>query len=553
MKNLKKYIAFSFLSLVTISCEQEFKTFTNDPCEGNAPGIICHPDAIVECPSGASAGSADFTKFVAIGSSFTAGFQAGALFNDGQNASIPALMAGKFACVGGAATFNQPSIGTANGFNIFVTPNPVGGTTVLGRFRLQGTPPGPLPVISEVSAIPNPQVNPAFIYTGSKVDLNNFAVQAVQLGQALIPQTGDWTLAGADPRFSPFYARIASNPGTSTMVTDMVTSLMNGGTFFMFWLGMDDFLLNAVFGGDNSLAPLTPVEFESAQNPGFKYLFNAAMDGILMNPTLEGVVVNYPNIFTMPHFRLVAYNPIPMDAPTATLVNNNYAGYNQILDALKGPPFSYNAAEMDARKISFAAGANPFVIIDETLNDLGDEFDGLLAAQAITQAQRTSLIPYEQVRMTTATDIIPLSAGSVLGELADPGNPLSIQGVAVPLGDRYAIIPSESAAIMNRITEFNAHIKAYADEHSDRLAHADVHKALSDFVTAQFYVVNGVTITPNINPPTGIYSEDGLHPNSRGYAFLSGAIIEAINAKFGATVPIPFVGNYGATGLPINP
>lgn len=552
MKNLKKYIAFSFLLLITISCEQEFKTFSNDPCDGNDPSIICHPDAMVECPSGASAGSADFTKFVAIGSSFTAGFQAGALFNDGQNASIPALMAGKFACVGGPATFNQPSIGTANGFNIFVSPNPMG-STVLGRFRLQGTPPAPSPVVSDASAIPNPQVNPGFIYTGSKTELNNFAVQAVLLGQALIPQTGNWTLAGTDPRFNPFYARFASNPGTSTMITDMIGSLTNGGTFFMFWLGMDDFLLNAVYGGDNSIAPLTPLDFESAENPGFKYLFNAAMDGILMNPTLEGVVVNFPNIFTMPHFRSIPYNPIPLDGPTATFVNSSYAGYNQILDALKGPPFNYNAADMDARKISFIAGNNPFVIIDEALNDLGDEFDLLLGAGMISQAQRTSLIPYEQVRMTTPTEIIPLSAGSVLGELADPNNPATVQGVAVPLADRYAITPAESSAIINRITEFNAHMKAYADANSTRLAYADVNKTLADFITAQFYVVDGVTITPNINPPTGIYSEDGLHPNSRGYAFFAGAIIDAINGKFGATVPKPTLGKYGATGLPINP
>lgn len=551
MKSLK-YIAIIAIASLAFSCEQEFKTFTNDPCEGSDPGIICHPDPVPDCPDWASEGSADFTKFVAIGSSFTAGFQAGALFTDGQNASVPALLASKFSCVGGPTAFNQPTIGTAGGFNIFVSPNPVGGTTVLGRFRLQGTPPGPLPIVSDASAIPNPIVNPGFVYTGTKTELNNFAVQAVFLGQAVIPETGNWTLAGVDPRFNPFYARFASNPGTSTMLTDMIASLTNGGTFFMFWLGMDDFLLNAVYGGDNSLAPLTPVEFESAQNPGFKYLFNTAMGGILMNPSVKGVVANFPNIFTMPHFTAVKYNPVPMDAATATLVNNNYAGYNQILNALKGPPFNYNASEMDARKITFAAGTNPFVIVDETLNDLGDEFDLLQGAGQITTEQRNALIPYEQVRMTTATDIIPLSTGSVLGKLADPNNPLSIQGVAVPLGDRYAIIPSESAAILNRITEFNAHIKAYADA-NERVAHADVHKAFADFATAGFYVRDGVTITYNINPPTGIYSEDGLHPNTRGYAFVAGAIVDGVNAKFGASIPKPSLAKYGATGLPINP
>lgn len=64
-------------------------------------------------------------------------------------------------------------------------------------------------------------------------------------------------------------------------------------------------------------------------------------------------------------------------------------------------------------------------------------------------------------------------------------------------------------------------------------------------------MISGVSITPNINPPTGIYSEDGAHPNSRGYAFLSRVFIEAINTKFGATIPLTDISKYKATALPI--
>ena len=57
-------------------------------------------------------GSADFTKFVAIGNSLTAGYQAGALFNEGQQNSLAAILAKQFSTVGGGA-FNQPDIGSA--------------------------------------------------------------------------------------------------------------------------------------------------------------------------------------------------------------------------------------------------------------------------------------------------------------------------------------------------------------------------------------------------------------------------------------------------------
>jgi hypothetical protein len=63
--------------------------------------------------------------------------------------------------------------------------------------------------------------------------------------------------------------------------------------------------------------------------------------------------------------------------------------------------------------------------------------------------------------------------------------------------------------------------------------------------------MNNITITPNINPPTGIYSEDGIHPNSRGYAFLSRVFIEAINTKFGSTIPLTNISKYKSTALPI--
>jgi len=157
------------------------------------------------------------------------------------------------------------------------------------------------------------------------------------------------------------------------------------------------------------------------------------------------------------------------------------------------------------------------------------------------------------VRQTTSADKVPLSAGSVLGTLADPNNPASVRGVGVPLADQYALIPSEIAAIEAARTGYNAAIAQVVVNNSTRLALADVNAAFNTLLTYKAGVYNNVTITPNINPPTGIYSEDGMHPNSRGYAFIANIFIDAINAKFSASVPKANLGNYSATGLPINP
>jgi hypothetical protein len=50
-----------------------------------------------------------------------------------------------------------------------------------------------------------------------------------------------------------------------------------------------------------------------------------------------------------------------------------------------------------------------------------------------------------------------------------------------------------------------------------------------------------------------VFSEDGVHPNSRGYAFMANTFISAINAKFTSTIPAVDISKYLGTGLPVNP
>ncbi len=549
MKNIKYLYILLITVLVVGSCKQE-------PIVPEAP-IVVIPDPIT-----GTKGTADFTKFIAIGNSFVAGMQGGALFTEGQTNSLPAIMAKQFAISGvGGGAFVQPDIKATLGYNLFVTPNPGTDSKVIGRLLLQnGTTPdcatgkiSPRPTpqkyeVGNLEAVPNPTLNPAFIYTGGKTTLNNFGVPAIALGQSLIPQTGAWAGAGVDPRFSPFYGRLAfPGTGTSTIIGDAAAAQ---GTFFMFWLGLDDFFLHAAFGGDPTKAPLNSA-------PAFAGQYAAAVGALLnSNPNLKGVVGNFPDIFVMPHFTSVTYNPIPLDAATATAVSTGFAGYNAALDGLiaNAALFMINdalKAEIGTRKVTFTASCtNKILISDETLTDLGPYFDGLLANMAITAGQRTALTPYQKVRQTTATDVVPLGTGSVLGTLVG-GDPTKVNGVTVPLGDNGVLIPSEITAIKAAREAFNTSIKDYVTANSTRLALADVSAAFATLVTNKAAVYNGVTIAPSLAPPAGMYSEDGVHPNSRGYAFISRIFIAAINEKFGATVPLTDISQYKGTGLPI--
>ena len=95
MKNLK-YIYLSFGVLAFTAC--------NDPED-----VDLTPEVMVEeqMEVALTAGSADFSNYVSVGNSLTAGFTDGALFQAGQNNSLPNLLSQKFSLVGGGS-FTQP-------------------------------------------------------------------------------------------------------------------------------------------------------------------------------------------------------------------------------------------------------------------------------------------------------------------------------------------------------------------------------------------------------------------------------------------------------------
>lgn len=485
-----------------------------------------------------SAGSADFTKFVVIGNSLAAGFQAGALFTEGQNNSLPKILSTQFANVGGGS-FNQPDINSVNGYSS----NP---GVVLGRFVLfdpDGSgprTPAPYPAGFPGSHVtcPSDVVTPALpapyntadaptAFTGDKTKLNNFGVPGILLGQALIPDTGN----PASPYYNGLWARFASQPGVKSILQDAIAA---NGTFFMVELGNNDVLGYAVNGASGSVG-ITPV--------GTFTTYYTQLIGALLasNTSSKGVVANIPDVTTIPYFHAVGWNAIKFsgttDAEITALkaqiasINAGYVAYNQ---GIKNPAFQLSAAEITKRTIAdFALGNNPIVITDETLTDL------------------TSYgIP--SIRQATSDDLITLTAGGILGTCVG-NDPTKILGVTVGIDDKYVLIPSEQTEIRNAVTGFNNAIKSIVDANSTRVALADVNAVLTTLYTYKGGVYNGVTITPDFTPPTGAFSEDGVHPNSRGYAFLANVFISTINQAFSAKVPLVDISAYAGVGLPVNP
>ena len=465
-------------------------------------------------PEGAqpTAGDADFTKMVVIGSSMTAGFMNGALYTESQNNSFAATLAAQMALVGGGSTFNQATINSTNGCF-----NPGSGCTA-GRLYLK---------VAGSSAVPTPKPGHgdlslfAPLSAGDRAALNNFGIPGVTIGGAISPALSA----------NPYYGKIASDAGTSTLIGDAAAALANGGTFFTFWLGNND-VLGYATAGASAGGTLT-------SNGDFTTYFNLALNAMLdANPDAMGAVANVPDVTAIPFFRTVPYNPVTLVQAQVDGLNPAFADYNDGLDAAFGGG-AISAAERDARKIVFVVGKNPVTIVDEKLTDL-------------------SGMGLPSYRFATASDLVVFPAASFIGTLVG-GDPTLINGISVPLADQWivggldgawVVESTEKEEIQNAITAFNTTIATAVTANSDRLVLVDAYSILNQ-LAATGASINGSLLTASITPPFGAFSLDGVHPNARGSAYIANKFIEAINAKFGSNIPYCNPNSFAGNELPV--
>lgn len=540
MKNIKIYL-FALLALTfgITSCDEEDALLALVEEENPLPGAVT-----------GTSGSFDFSKYVSIGNSLTAGYMDGALYNSGQANSFPALLAQQLTTSGiDGGDFNQPDINSENGYA------GMGPNGPLGRFELSLSQLIPLPTAGELPAA----------FGGDKSALNNFGVPGMSLVEVNDPGLASNAL----------YARFASNPGTSTVLTD---ALAANPTFFTYWLGHNDILRYAIGGGSNEAAITPSADFQNAL---------AQSLGALVAGGAKGVVLTIPSIVLTPYFRAVPYNSIPVTSEAQRdQLNAGFAGLNAALDGLVVltnlgvvPGLNVTQAEADARKVTYAVGANnPILMADDALTDYnraGGEFDILLGTGQITAAQRQALAPFGQSRPATADDLPVLAAATQLGATVG-GNPAALIGVTVPAADNLILSASEVQTVVVQSAIFNGTMAAVVAQvnaaSNNAITLVDVQPAFMDLAgvdaqTAASLVnplqgavpsldpflsafqnaaiaavdgeagirVNGVNLSPAFDP-NGIMSTDGVHPNPRGHGIVANLIIDALNAA-GANIP----------------
>ncbi|MNK07071.1 hypothetical protein D3C87_249800 [compost metagenome] len=484
----------------------------------------CEPEFDNEVTNGSySAGEADFSSYVAIGNSLTSGYMDGTVSRTNQAYSFPNTLAQQFALVGGG-TFEQPSyaddVNNTGGF-------------LLGGVQISST----RLVLNVGKAVPGPEPisKPATMNLENlqAKAYNNMGVPGAKSFHVLAPGYGN--IAGvATGQANPYFVRHATSP-SATVLGDAMTK---NPTFFTNWIGNMDVLAYATSGGAgvDRLGNLNPATYgpNDITDPNvFASAYSTIINTLTSNGA-KGVVATIPNVTSIPYFTTVPYNPVPLDAATAGALNQGFAQYNGGVQLAKNGGL-ITADEAAKRTIVFHAGAgNAVTIEDESLTDL-------------------SGLGLPSYRQATANDLLVLTASSFIGTTVG-GNPQQINGVSVPLGDQWVLVPSEISAIATATETFNATIKSIAA--SKGLAVADMNAIMQQLVSGlrtddgQIYTANYFSVA---SLSTVLFSLDGIHPNARGYAVVANEVIKVINSHYKAKLPMVVAGNYpGATIVPSN-
>lgn len=254
----------------------------------------CKPKIDQEKPT---PGAADFSRYLAIGNSATAGYMNGSLYRSGQTNSYPAILAEQLQLVGGGV-FRQPLL--PSGDKGYPAPK------LLLR-SVYGACDTAITTIPEERGKDSAQSS---ISVASDVPFNNFGIPNARVI--------DYIKRGFGKFSSNVWAnRMFKNPETATALEE---ALRVQPTFFTLWLGNNDVLLWSMLGGDESPVPVSDINE-----------FRTAYDSIvtaLVRRNVKGVAMNIPDIHSLPYFTTIPAKGLKLNATEATLLNNYYRDRN---------------------------------------------------------------------------------------------------------------------------------------------------------------------------------------------------------------------------------
>lgn len=518
---MKNYIKFlPFLAMGFLSCEPEF-------------------DNPIDEAGSYTAGEADFSNYVALGNSLTAGYADGALYITGQENSYPNIMAQQFAKVQLTNGFNQPLMADNAGGLL------INGTLLPGfnnrRVLAVGANGDPSP---QVYAGMQPTTDIANVLSGP---FNNMGVPGAKSYHLVAPGYGNIAGVLAETA-NPYFVRFASSP-QATVIGDAVAQ---NPTFFSLWIGNNDVLGYATTGGvgEDQTGNLDPSSYLAVDitDPSVFALVYSQMVTALVGTGADGVLMNIPDVTTVPYFTTIPNNALVLDAETAASLTGFFQAVAGIFaqGAIQQGASPEQAQALAAQyAITFNAGPNRF-LIDVPVSQMNP-----LGFRQMTEEELLVLTTDQQaLAQGYGSVVLTPEVMQVLGLLQQGGQPTPEQAQLVldavsGIDDKDALDKEEIGNIAVATASYNTTIKALAQ--ANGLAFVDINAFLTQVANGGISFDTGTLTSQFVTG--GAFSLDGVHPTPRGYAAIANKIMESINATYGSTVPSVNIGNYSTVTL----
>ena len=451
----------------------------------------CTPS--IDAPA-ASAGTATFTTYLAVGNSLTSGYSDGGLYLDGQLNSYPNILSQQFAQVGGGA-FTQPLFTTAQANG--------SGYLKLAGFTATGTP-ITANVTTNLAIRGVSPVNGQYLYTKFTDPVNNLGVPGIRLADVQTPGYG--SVAG-----NPYFERITpdATPLQTYLQRVQATVASLKPTFFTEWLGNND-VLGYATGGGGSPSPTAAITPTATFTTNLGLVLDALAAG-----GAKGVVSNIPDVTGIPFFTTVG------PSVRAALAAANVPA---------AAPFVYTTGVL--------LPGQPNTRVAGTLADIRAGGAGTLLL-TLTAAPYAGLYGrptgkywrdyYQQLKPSLPATVPNLSI-FLLAMGVD-----TTQAFGMSTGN-----PFPSILVLDGPEQAN--VAAATQAFNGAIASAATTRGLALFDANSYFrgvASNGQTSNAVNNSASyisgNLFGLDGVHPTPRGYALVANEILRAINAKYGST------------------
>lgn len=458
----------------------------------------CQPE--LDAPAAASAGSADFSRYISVGNSLTAGYSDGGLYREGQLNSYPAILASQFRLVGGG-DFTQPLFteAQANGSGYLRLAAITNGSPVTAPVTTQLAVRGLYtPPVQTITVAPGVTVQyqapPSPLYTKYTDPINNLGVPGIRLSDIQTPgygsQAGNAYFERITPDANPLQTYLARVRATVTSINP---------TFFSFWLGNNDVLGFATAGGAASNLTRTDT---------FTLKANRALN-VLTAGGAKGIVATIPDVTGIPFFTTVG------PRLRTTLTAAGVPGIVVLTGATPGGATSGNRKQIATADIRDASGGRQlFTLTSSAYLGLLGRPTGAPWRYIFAQARQP------QALFGPFLTSFGIDTTQAFGATA-----------ANPIPSAFVLDDAEQAQISTATSAFNSALTSAAN--SRNLAVFDAN-AFFRSVAASGFATNAVNNSAGY-VSGNLFGLDGVHPTPRGYAVIANEMLNAINLKYGST------------------